>query len=306
MNQSSHIQYLKRSEIDPLKWDNCVRNAANGLVYGYYEYLDLICDNWNALVLNDYEAVMPLPWRKKMGIRYIYFPPFCASLGIFGNNLSAVLVEQFLLSVPAIFRYWHFPLNHGNLFPVPGFPIQRRTNYILSLLPPYEQLYASFRQNIKRNIKKCEQSEFAIDTDFPIKEVTQLAKEFSGTAFYAEDDYNRMENVFNYFRSENNAITYGVRNRNGLLLAGAGFIFSHHRAYYLVVGNHPDGKTAGASHALIGAFIRDHAEKQLLLDFEGSDISSLAFFYSSFGATEEFYPEIRQNRLPSFLKWMKK
>ena len=46
-----------------------------------------------------------------------------------------------------------------------------------------------------------------------------------------------------------------------------------------MVGNHPDGKTIGASHALIDAFIKDHADQNFILDFEGSDIRNLAFFY---------------------------
>ncbi len=62
----------------------------------------------------------------------------------------------------------------------------------------------------------------------------------------------------------------------------------------------------GASHALIDAFIKDHAGSNLLLDFEGSDIRNLAFFYSSFGATDEKYPAVRVNNLPWYCKWMKK
>ena len=31
-------------------------------------YLDIICENWDALILNDYEAVMPLPSYKKVWI----------------------------------------------------------------------------------------------------------------------------------------------------------------------------------------------------------------------------------------------
>ncbi|HRG24810.1 MAG TPA: hypothetical protein PLL23_10470, partial [Chitinophagaceae bacterium] len=70
--------------------------------------------------------------------------------------------------------------------------------------------------------------------------------------------------------------------------------------------NHPNGKTIGASHALIDAFIADYAGQDLLLDFEGSDIRNLAFFYSSFGAIQEIYPALKINRLPFYLKWLKK
>ena len=100
--------------------------------------------------------------------------------------------------------------------------------------------------------------------------------------------------------------TYGIYSKTGQLIASAIFTFSHARAYYILVGNHPNGRTLGASHALIDAFIQDHAGQNLLLDFEGSDLRNLAFFYSSFGAVEENYLSIRENRLPWYLKWMKR
>ena len=67
-----------------------------------------------------------------------------------------------------------------------------------------------------------------------------------------------------------------------------------------------NGKTIGASHTLINAFIKDHAGKNILLDFEGSDIQNLAFFYSGFGAHEEQYAGIKLNRLPFWVRWLKK
>jgi hypothetical protein len=99
---------------------------------------------------------------------------------------------------------------------------------------------------------------------------------------------------------------YGILDKQGKLLASAVYFFSQNRAYYILVGNHPDGKTIGASHALIDAFIKDHAGQNLVLDFEGSDIRNLAFFYSGFGAKEEIYPALRINNLPWYVKLLKK
>ncbi len=63
------------------------------------------------------------------------------------------------------------------------------------------------------------------------------------------------------------AITYGVVSAQNEVLSSCVFFFSHNRAYYILVGNHPNGKKTGASHALIDAFIKDHAGKGMLLDF---------------------------------------
>ena len=63
---NSSIRYVKHDDIDPDKWDECVRNAKNGLIYGYSFYLDHMAKNWDGLILGDYEVVMPLPWNKKI------------------------------------------------------------------------------------------------------------------------------------------------------------------------------------------------------------------------------------------------
>jgi hypothetical protein len=299
------IRYILYRDIDKVKWDTCIDTASNGLIYGYSFYLDTMAKHWDALVLNDYDAVMPLTWNKKYGISYLYQPPFSASLGIFGNHISASTVNEFLKSVPVKFRYWDIYLNHGNYFQLTDFNLYQRMNFILPLNSSYENIYAGYRKNIQRNIKKCEQLHCIIKKDVAIDDIISLSNEQS-KAFskLGNDEFERVKKIYTLLFHTKKAHTYGIYNKD-ILLASAAFFFSHGRAYYILVGNHPDGKTIGASHALIDAFIKDHAGQNLMLDFEGSDISSLAFFYSSFGATEEKYTGIRLNRLPALIKWLK-
>ncbi|MDP3354122.1 MAG: hypothetical protein Q8S44_10335, partial [Flavobacteriaceae bacterium] len=66
------IYYVKRQNLDIEKYDTCIDRALNSRIYAYSWYLDIVADHWDALILNDYEAVMPLPWRSKYFIKYIY------------------------------------------------------------------------------------------------------------------------------------------------------------------------------------------------------------------------------------------
>ena len=93
------IQYLPHHEIDKKRWDNVISSASNGLIYAYSVYLDHMSDHWDALVLNDFEAVMPLTWKKKFGIYYLYQPPFAACLGVFGQRLTAEMIDHFVQSI---------------------------------------------------------------------------------------------------------------------------------------------------------------------------------------------------------------
>ncbi len=303
MSESSHIRYLQQSQIDKIKWDNCISSAENGLIYGYSFYLDCMSKHWDALVLNDYEAVMPLTWNMKYSIRYLYQPFLTAQLGVFGKSVSRELVNDFIAAIPSSFRYIDIYLNYGN----EAKNTRTRNNYILDLNKSYESLYENYRENIQRNIKKAKQYGCSIKKDVEIENVIDLAiLQMRSQNEESKENIERFRKLYQLLKTKNMVTTFGVLSTENKLLASAVFFFSHYRAYYILVGNHPEGKTTGASHALIDAFIKDHAEKNILLDFEGSDIPNLAFFYSSFGATLETYPVLKINRLPFYLRWIKK
>ena len=303
------IQYLTYQQINKVKWDACIDKADNGVVYAYSFYLDCMAVNWDALVIssgNEYEMVMPLTWNKKYGIYYLYQPPFTACLGVFGKQVTALQLQNFLDAIPKKFRYWDIYLNPGNYFQLSSFDLYQRMNFVLPLHESYAEIFSGYRENIQRNIKKSHQLQIAIRQNINAGEVISLANEqLQHFSKITAATMLNFESLFSMLSKSGKAITYGVHNAAGQLMASAIFFFSHKRAYYILPGNSPDGKTLGASHALIDAFIKDHAQRDLLLDFEGSDISSLAFFYSSFGAIEEKYPGLRINRLPPLLKWLK-
>ena len=257
--------------------------------------------------MNDYEAVMPLTWNKKYGIYYLYQPFFTAHLGVFGNDLSSIIVQSFLESIPVKFKYWDFYLNKENLYSIPGFKMYERSNYILSLEESYEVLTTHYAKSHLRNIRRARDAGNIVKKNIPVDDVIFLAKEQAKNFSPVTDkDYENFSKLFAILQKKKMAVTYGIYSAQQQLVSSSGWFFSHDRAYYILVGNHPNGRTSGASHLMIDHFIQEHAGKKLLLDFEGSDIKNLAWFYSSFGATKEKYPGIKLNKLPSIVKLFKK
>ncbi|RYY55143.1 MAG: GNAT family N-acetyltransferase [Chitinophagaceae bacterium] len=306
MEQKHSIVHLTNPEIDRVKWDTCISNAPNGLVYAYSVYLDQMSRHWDGLVLGDYEAVMPLTWNRKYGVAYLYQPFLCAQLGIFGSAIDAIMMEQFLYAIPSKFRYWDIYLNHQNLHPIRNIHFYERSNFILHLDQPYQQLYNSYRENIQRNIKKAFQLGCTTVKGFGVEQVITLARsQMRDGGQETEENLLRFAKLYSLLEQQGQARTYGILSSKKELIASCVFVFSHNRAYYILVGNHPDGRTIGASHALIDSFIKDYAGQQMILDFEGSDIRNVAFFYSSFGAREEKYLGVKANKLPFYLKWLK-
>ena len=300
------VSYIKRAAIDPAKWNACIDSAPNGNIYAYTDYLDCMAARWDALVAGDYQFIMPLTWNRKYGFDYLYQPPFTASLGIFGQGIDEETVKAFLDAIPSTFRLVEISLNAGNPLKEQITGVRYRDNYLLELSPSYEILSKQFRQNVIRNSQKAERSGCTYEKGVPLESVITLSKELIKTLDPLPGDaFQRFEKLYDILHRQNKAITRGVFTANRQLVASAVFFFSNARVYYILVGNHPNGKTIGASHFLLDRFIHEFSGRQLTFDFEGSDIQGLAFFYSSFGARLERYPAIKWNRLPWWIRWMK-
>ena len=127
-----NLVLLPYEQINKQKWDECILRSPNGLIYGCSTYLDAISPNWKGIVLNDYEAVMPLTWRKKWNITYLYQPAFFQQGGIVSNTgVSSQLVNGFLQLASEHFRYAAFTLNYAN--PITGIDIGKtslRNNFL--------------------------------------------------------------------------------------------------------------------------------------------------------------------------------
>lgn len=306
MEKPYNIHYRSHEEIDRSKWDQCIARADHPLIYAHSWYLDHFCTQWEGLVLNDYEAVMPLTRRNKFGISYLYPPFLCAQLGVFGKNLDESIITAFLQHIPSKFRYIDIYLNAGNAVAKETAGIYYRDNFVLDLSSDSASIQAKYRENTFRNIRKAEKAGLLVERDIDFDVVIRLArKEIRTSGNGTAKDFLQLHALLNQLTAQKQVRSYGVRNPQGDWTASAIFFFSEKRAYYILVGNSPEGRDSGASHLLIHSFIEDYAGKNMILDFEGSDVPGLAFFYSGFGAMLEKYPCVKWNRLPWYLKWLK-
>lgn len=305
MNDPYHIRFINRHEIDVTAWDACIRDAPHGVIYARSFYLDQMAPRWDALVLDDYRAVMPLTWNWKFGIRYCFQPFLTSQLGVFGKEVDEQMTSAFLNEAKERFPFIEINLNAGNDFELPVFDTVRRVNYTLSLRPVYQDLAAGFRSNHARNIKKALAANCVFKKGIPLDEVIALASvQLRRFTRLKEDDLDRFRSLCNRLMSEGRAITAGVYTGTDLL-ASCILFYDEKRVYYILAGNHPDARDTGASHLLIARLVEEHAGTNRIFDFEGSDNPSIALYYEGFGASVEYYRSVRLNRLPFFISWIK-
>lgn len=300
-----NIRYIQNKDIDKEKWDACIFSSSNGLVYATYTYLSIMSNSWDALVLNDYEAVMPLPFRKKFGIHYVYPPAFTQQLGIiYKGDADENLEDLFIKSIPVKFKYAELNLNAGNTFV--DFIEKKRKNYLLPLCKSYDELNKAFSRSAKRNIKKAIDNSVQVSEVVKPEEIIHIHRErFKDNVGSSAEDYDKFLILVNTLERENKVFKLGAY-LDGKLIAGSIFLLYKNRITFIVNGNSAESLNLGATHLLLDTTIKKFADSNYILDFEGSDTPDFARFYEQYGATPEYYNRIKISKLSWYIKWFKK
>lgn len=300
------INILPSFRIDKDKWDSCVRKNANGLIYSAAAYLDTMSANWHGIVVDDYAAVIALPWKNKFGIRYCYTPAFIQQLGLIGNvgpNEYAEILNAVHRFIP--FADIHF--NFSNSLIQQYVSVAARTNLILDLSAGYDQLHAKYSSDLKMNIKKASNGSL-IYYESNIEQ---------GIAFYISHYQERMPHIlrsdYEHFselcyslQKNNNCFVRAARNQTGDILAIAVFLFDGKRIYNMMNTTMQKGRAVEANHFLLDKAIQEFAGQPLLFDFEGSDLPGVREFYEKFGALNQPYFHYHYNGLRWPLRLLKR
>lgn len=299
------IQLVKNKEIDYKRWDACVAGSNDSIVYVQSWYLDLVSPGWDALVYGDYEYVMPLTIRYKLGLSFLLQPMYAQQQGIF--PVADLQVQNSILSLIQVhFKYIALHLHAGHLQPFPeGFEVQYRKNCILPLSASYERLKDHFSKHTRRQIKKAADNGVFIVKGIPAAEYMDL-KFTSGIGKPSQPVMQTLKRIIEYGTTQGNGIIYAAYTRENALCAAAYFLFTKGRATYLNAVSSGEGKKVSAMHLIVDQFIREHSSTALTLDFEGSVIPGIARFYEGFGAENETYYCLKYNKLPLPLRWIKK
>ena len=299
------IVLLLREAIDTTKWDSCIAQSVNGLVYGYSWYLDIVAENWCGLVGDDYQAVFPLPFNTKYGVRYVYQPFFTQQLGLFSQApINPNLVTDFLNTIPPKFSFIAINLNSYVKVQYPQAKLFPRVTYHLDLIEPYSTISARYSSNTKRNISKAVAYDISVIRGLTALQLVEL-KRSNATVSLRKKHYNILTQLVTQSVGHGVGELYGAYNARNELCAGALFLKSNGKVVYLLASSSDEGREHRAMFSLVDHYIQKHSELNLVLDFEGSTIESVARFYGGFGAISCEYNHIVINRLPWFLKLFK-
>ena len=317
------IRYVPYGQIDFKKWDKCIDSSLNGTVFGYSWYLNLVCENWEACILDDYEAIMPLPLNSCLRNPAIISPCLAPQLGVFSPRLPAPeIIDSFLINLRSKYRFIKVGLNKYNLISDEAFKIETGRSFNLDLNPSYNKLSQSFTRETKQLIETGVSEKYTVNKGLRLNDFIRFYKSCCGRKSKNEDTffYNKLRRLISFTILHRFGEIYGGYSPENNLAAAAFIIKTRQRITSLATAMTPDEPGLLAFTVLLDQLLKQFAEKDLTIDFEilpcppkyipgprayakkrypGKLHSGL---YEGFGATMFNYPIIVYNNLPLFTK----
>lgn len=291
------IRRLKYNEIDFEKYSQCLENSEQRKYSATRDFLDITAKGqWEILVYKDYEAVMPIPFVRKYGVKIVHNPKLCQQLGVFSKKDDLQLNIQFLNYLEDNYLIRIYSFNDGNELS-DGF----RTKKNFLIYPePYEKVSARYSPKRKRKLRLDQE---VLDHS-EIKEVSfQEVKPFIEANIIGLGKETDLSDFLEIFKTS--------YHKNYLKFLA----FYYHGKIINVIATYSDCATV----ALLGTFsdkeyvklsgasvLIDTRIKEIIetntFDFEGGDIPNIEEFFRGFRPELKPYGIIERTKKELFKK----
>jgi hypothetical protein len=301
------INYIKRQDLDVIKYDACINNSLQSRIYGFSWYLDIVADNWDVLVLDDYLAVMPIPWRKKMGVKYVYPPFWLLELGVFSIH-SSIKHSIFFDALFQKFKFVESKLNtYSSLQNSFSFLIDKQMQ-VLSLDKEYANIIIAYRKDRRKDLQKAKKADVTQKWNDNPEKLIQLFKENVGkrTPFIVDKDYQVLHKLIHVCIEKRVGEVLSIYNKDNSLVA-SGFFLKHKDSITILISSTDfENRKNGENTFLIDSAIFKYQKNYKAFNFGGSSMKSIAKYFLSFGAETKAYQQIKYNNLPFWMRLFKK
>ena len=304
VNMHAHqINIIPSNRINKENWNDCIERSANNLIYAHTYYLDQLADNWNGIVVNDYECVMPVPWRKKLGIRYCYDVPFIQQLGYF-NTVAidhTILVDAFF----SFIKYGHYNFNYNNhaIADLPG--VKTATNFIIHLTDK-ESIPNNFTIGFKQSLQNASENDLSYAVATSLEAIEMYKYLYGHTLKNIHDyDYKKLTALTKILSPQNKCVARKITGNNGQTLSIVLLLKEGRRLYNIINATNSEGRKTEANYFLYAQLLNEFAGKGLLFDLEGSELPGVKNFYKKLGSIDQPYYRMKINNLPFPVKLMK-
>ena len=280
------IKKIAYSQIDFARYNQCIDLSLQKNRYAKRETLDLLCETWELLIFGDYEYVMPVPVKKKIGLRIVLMPLFCQQLGIFGPDKNEKIELKFLKFLRKSYRIYSYSFNYHNL---PNQNLNTKKNYFIETTD-YQLLRKNYFKGRKSTVKTAQYLEYkelkaANFLDFIKDNFKGLNKKKDIELFFKYMKFLENENKLKLFASYNKEQLTNI----------AIIIDDDKRFSLLGLINDERLKIHNGASFLIDRILKENIA-QISFDFMGGSIRGIEVFFKSFGSVLQEYPVLENSK----------
>lgn len=287
------LQHLSYHQIDFTKYDACIVQSHFPLIYATSWYLDIsTAKDWDVLVLDDYQAVMPIPyarlkrsfWKKSVVQAY-----FAQQLGVISPNVLDPTIQSRFIEHLKRLKPVVYHLNHTQLEVAKTMALKQRNNFILDLNLPYEALFKNFTSSKRQRVRKTEKNGLTLDR-ISVEEFISFQSKYMPLN-ESKRILAKKKELMTYCLAHELGEIFAAYHNNDLV-AVAFFMLYKNRIYYTQSASNDQGRKLLGTDFILNSMIKKYANTDKVLDFEGSELPGVAKFVQSFGAVNEPYPVI--------------
>lgn len=269
------IRRLKYHEIDFEKYTKCLENSEQKNWYAKKEILDQLSGNWEILVYNDYDAVMPIHLKKKIGLNFVHMPLFCQQLGVFSKADDAVLNSNFLAFLKKNYRVFLYSFNDKNHFET---ELEKRKNYIIPI-SDYEILKRKKYFKGRKSTVKWSQHLIYKEVELDNATFSFIEKNFKGLS--KKTDFNIFKNYIHFLEQNKTLKLCGAYLDEKMINLAILVIDQNQHSLFALI-NDNDFKNENGPSFLIDKILQNYIHEKSF-NFMGSNIRGIQVFFKSFG-----------------------
>ena len=295
------IKYVKNHDINYFRWDRCISSSFNSLVYAYTWYLNTVCPRWDALIEDDYSAVMPLPLSRKYGINGIQTPCFTGQLGIFSSKLiTSDKINDFFKALPPNFKFVDITINKFNKIDSGRLNKSEKIHFEIDLIKAYEKINNSYSAELKEKLNICKKNKLTFIRGLqPADLIDFLSVSKQQPKNYCNEDNTKvLRMLINASLRYRFGELFGIYNKYNQLCCAGFFIWSQNRSILLFYVISEEGKAENAFTFLIDRYIYTYNNRYITLTFDFTADDSHVSILKEFGAIESRFQRITLNKIP--------
>lgn len=283
------IRKVAYKDIDFEKYTACFENSVQRKYSASKEFLDIVTyKHWELIVFNDYEAVMPVPYEKKLFIKWVNRPRLCQQLGIFSKEDNKELNDTFLVFLLKNFKVKNYSFNATNQF---SKELNSRKNYYIPT-KNYDEVFSKYSPKRKRKLRWDEQFRDNLEvktfSDLSLASEEFILKNMKGST--NENETKIYIELLRSFAKDSKMFFHGFFLKGNLINLLAIYEDEKSLALLGTFNDYEYIKFNGAS-ILIDDVIKKHISCKEF-DFEGGEIPQVEEFFRGFRPELEKYVNI--------------